>query len=96
MTIHSEHKLDDLTPHQLIQEVKEIADQYSQEVSSSRRTWPKSIRERVLALARLGVPCVRIGNPLCQERCRTGNVKITGAEGHRKWDFTNTPRSLEG
>jgi hypothetical protein len=54
-------KLDDLTPHQLIDEVKQIAEQYGREVTTARRTWPKSVRDRVLALARLGVPRSRIG-----------------------------------
>jgi hypothetical protein len=61
MTTLSPNKLDDLTPHQLIDEVKQIAEQYSREVTTSRRTWPRSVRERVLALARLGVPRARIG-----------------------------------
>ena len=56
--------LDDLTPHQLVDEIKQITEQYSREVSTSRRTWPKSVRERVLALARLGVPRSRIAK-LC-------------------------------
>jgi hypothetical protein len=54
-------KLDDLTPHQLIDEIKQISAQYGREVTTARRTWPKSIRDRVLALARLGVPRNRIG-----------------------------------
>jgi hypothetical protein len=56
--------LDDLTPHQLVDEIKQIVEQYSREVTTSRRTWPKSVRERVLALARLGVPRNRIAK-LC-------------------------------
>ena len=60
MTSTSSEKLDDLTPHQLIDEIKQIAQQYSREVNTARRTWPGSIRDRVLALARLGVPRNRI------------------------------------
>ena len=61
MTPTSSYKLDELTPHQLIDEVRQIAEQYRREVTTARRTWPKSIKDRVLALARLGVPCSRIG-----------------------------------
>jgi hypothetical protein len=61
MTANSTYKLDDLTPHQLIDEVRQIAEQYSREVTTARRTWPKSIKDRVLALLRLGVPGARIG-----------------------------------
>lgn len=60
MTTSTTPDLDDLTPHQLIDEIKQIVEQYSREVTTSRRTWPKSIRDRVLALARLGVPRARI------------------------------------
>jgi transposase-like protein len=60
MTSTSSEKLDDLTPHQLIDEIKQIAEQYSREVTTARRTWPKSVRDRILALARLGVPRNRI------------------------------------
>ena len=60
MTSTSSENLDDLTPHQLIDEIKQITEQYSREVTTARRTWPKSVRDRVLALARLGVPRNRI------------------------------------
>jgi hypothetical protein len=60
MTSPSASDLDELTPHQLIEEIKQIVEQYSREVSTARRTWPKSVRDRVLALARLGVPRNRI------------------------------------
>jgi len=61
MTRTTPECLDELTPHQLIDEIKQIADQYGREVSTARRTWPKSVKDRVLALARLGVPRNRIG-----------------------------------
>jgi hypothetical protein len=40
---------------QLISEIKQIKDQYQIEVGSKRRPWPKSIRERIEVLERLGV-----------------------------------------
>lgn len=61
MTPPSSYKLDDLTPHQLIDEIKQIAEQYGREVTTARRTWPNSVKDRVLALARLGVARGRIG-----------------------------------
>jgi len=64
MTKTAESSLDDLTPHQLVDEIKQITEQYSREVTTSRRTWPRSVRERVLALARMGVPRSRIAK-LC-------------------------------
>ena len=60
VTSTASEKLDDLTPHQLIDEIKQIAEQYSREVNTARRTWPRSIRDRVLALHRLGLKCFRI------------------------------------
>jgi hypothetical protein len=60
MTTSSAQKLDDLSPHQLIDEVKQITEQYSREVNTARRTWPRSVKDRVLALSRLGVPGSRI------------------------------------
>lgn len=60
MTPNSADELDDLTPHQLIDEVRQIAEQYGREVTTARRTWPKSIKDRVSALVRLGVPGARI------------------------------------
>jgi hypothetical protein len=54
-------RLDGLTPHQLIDEIRQIREQYLPEVGSgSRVSWPESIRSRVLALARLGVARKRI------------------------------------
>ena len=64
MKIDSPEKLDELTPHQLIVEIKQIAEQYNFEVTAARRTWPKSIRERVLALERLGIARQKIAR-LC-------------------------------
>lgn len=55
-----EDQLDGQTPQQLIAEIRELSEQYRREVSTARRTWPKSIRERVLALYRLGINCFRI------------------------------------
>ena len=64
MKTYTPEKLDELTPHQLVAEIKEMAEQYNVEVTSSRRTWPRSIRERVLALGRLGVSRQKIAR-LC-------------------------------
>lgn len=53
--------LDGLTPQQLIEETGQIAAQYMKEVPSNGRVaWPESIRARILALARLGVPRKKI------------------------------------
>lgn len=52
--------LDTLTPHQLFDEISQIRDQYVQEVPGKRRSWPASLRSRVEALARLGVPFSKI------------------------------------
>ena len=38
------------SPEQLIKEIKQIADQYHAEVSTSRKRWPKSVQDRVRAL----------------------------------------------
>lgn len=64
MTPDLPEKLDGLTPHQLINEIRQIAEQYAREVKTARRTWPESLRLRVLALGRLGVPKQRISK-LC-------------------------------
>ncbi len=40
---------------QLIDEIRQITEQYRNEVSTNRRTWPASIRERVIELKRLGL-----------------------------------------
>jgi transposase-like protein len=64
MTPDIPEKLDGLTPHQLIDEIRQIAEQYGREVKTARRTWPESLRLRVLALGNLGVPKQRISK-LC-------------------------------
>jgi len=46
---------DGLTPHQLVQEILQIIEQFSVEVPGRRRSWPQSVRGRVAALDRLGV-----------------------------------------
>jgi hypothetical protein len=38
--------------HQLLDELRQICSQYSKEVPGRRRPWPRSIRERVIALRR--------------------------------------------
>jgi hypothetical protein len=53
-------RLDGLTPQQLINEIQQIAQQYDREVPGQRRRWPESIRSRVMALGRFGVPAHRI------------------------------------
>lgn len=53
-------QLDGLTPQQLVAEIQQISAQYEQEVPGGRRRWPESIRSRVLALGRLGVPPSKI------------------------------------
>lgn len=62
MTHENPEKLDELTPHQLIAEIRQIAAQYAAEVPGTRRNWPESIRARALALGRLGVPKRRIAD----------------------------------
>ena len=62
MTHETPEKLDELTPHQLIAEIRQIAAQYSAEVPGTRRNWPESIRARILALGRLGIPKKRIAD----------------------------------
>jgi hypothetical protein len=50
-------RLDGLTPQQILEEIRQISTQYLKEVPSNGRVaWPESIRARILALARLGVP----------------------------------------
>jgi len=54
-------RLDGLTPQQILKEIGQIATQYLKEVPSNGRVaWPESIRARILALARLGVPRKKI------------------------------------
>jgi hypothetical protein len=54
-------RLDGLTPQQILEEIGQIATQYLKEFPSNGRVaWPESIRARILALARLGVPRKKI------------------------------------
>jgi len=56
-------RLDGLTPQQLLEEIRQIATQYLKEFPSNGRVaWPESIRARILALARLGVPRKKIAD----------------------------------
>jgi hypothetical protein len=55
-------QLDGLTPQQLVSQIREISEQYQREVPGQRRHWPESIRSRILALGRLGVPESKIGD----------------------------------
>jgi transposase-like protein len=45
---------------QLLSELKQISEQYANEVSGKRRAWPKSIRERVIAARREKISFERI------------------------------------
>lgn len=45
---------------QLLDELRQICSQYSREVPGKRRPWPKSIRDRVIVLRRIGVSFERI------------------------------------
>ncbi len=59
--LESRERLDGLTPHQLIDEIREIVPQYLREVGAGGRVvWPERIRCRVFALVRLGVPKKKI------------------------------------
>lgn len=40
---------------QLISEIREIKSQYEGEVSGARKTWPRSVRTRVMALAKADI-----------------------------------------
>ena len=54
-------RLDGLTPQQILEEIGQVATQYLKEFPSNGRVaWPESIRARILALARLGVPRKKI------------------------------------
>lgn len=46
---------------ELLQEVKDLYDQYQKEVPGKRRQWPESIRTRILTLWSLGVKTHQIG-----------------------------------
>lgn len=56
----SQYALKDLTPHQLVSEIRQISEQYRAEVSTRRRTWPASIHDRVISLKRQGVGAYRV------------------------------------
>jgi transposase-like protein len=45
--------METLNPNQIFNEVRELVNQYQAEVPSKRRTWPRSIKERVLQLLQL-------------------------------------------
>ena len=60
MTPETSAQLDALTPHQLIAEILQIVEQYEAAVPGTRRSWPESVRARILALGRLGIPKARI------------------------------------
>ena len=60
MTLDTPAQLDALTPHQLISEIQQIVVQYESAVPGTRRSWPESVRARILALGRLGTPKARI------------------------------------
>ena len=61
LDLNDPKRLDGLTPQQLLEEIGQIATQYLKEVPSNGRVaWPESIRARILALARLGVPRKKI------------------------------------
>jgi len=60
MTPETLAQLDALTPHQLIAEILQIVEQYEAAVPGTRRSWPESVRARILALGRLGIPKARI------------------------------------
>lgn len=49
---------------QIVNELRELCTQYAAEVPSRRRTWPKSIKERVLQLSQSELSCERIAG-LC-------------------------------
>ena len=88
-------KLDELTPHQLISEVKQIVEQYSREVTTARRTWPLSVKNRVLALSRLGIARERIASLVGVPKatvflwCR----KVEGPKAMRSSRFLSLPES---
>jgi hypothetical protein len=48
------------TQGQIVDEIRELCGQYQNEVPSRRRTWPRSIKERVLQLLQLELSCEEI------------------------------------
>jgi hypothetical protein len=83
--------LDGLTPQQLLAETHEIAEQYRREVDTPRRTWPASIRDRVLALRRLGVKPYRIAK---LSRVPDATVAYWCRSSRRKTQPTNAGRAV--
>lgn len=59
---NGDQALDTLSPRQIIDEIIQLSAQYVQEVPGKRRSWPESIRVRVLALHRLGVTPSKIAD----------------------------------
>lgn len=45
---------------QIVDEIRQLCSQYQSEVPSRRRTWPRSIRERVLQLLQLEFSCEEV------------------------------------
>jgi hypothetical protein len=61
MTAPSISELDLLSREQLIDEIRQITEQYQKEVTTSRRNWPASVKARALALVRLGMRKSEVG-----------------------------------
>jgi hypothetical protein len=53
-----------LRAKELIEEIRQIREQYQAEVGSKRKPWPKSIRERVIELCDLGVAMPKIAEQI--------------------------------
>jgi DNA-binding transcriptional regulator YiaG len=49
---------------ELIEEIRQIREQYQVEVGSKRKPWPKSIRERIYELRDLGLPMPELARRL--------------------------------
>ena len=54
--------MEDKNVVRIVDEVTELCAQYAQEVPSRRRTWPKSIKDRVLQLLQLELSCDSVAN----------------------------------
>lgn len=48
------------TTDQIFEEIRQLKEQYGDEVDSNRRAWPNSIRDRIFELKRLGVSFQKI------------------------------------
>jgi hypothetical protein len=48
--------------NQLFSEIRQLVVQYKAEVSSVRKPWPRSIKERVVRLSKLGIKNQKIGD----------------------------------